>query len=49
MGLLPNTEALNLFKGSQLEADPFAYAKEIEEDISPVKTSIEGVLVAGKA
>jgi len=49
VGLLPNTEALSLFKGKQLEADPFAYVREIEEDISPGKTSIEGAYVAGTA
>jgi heterodisulfide reductase subunit A-like polyferredoxin len=49
VGLLPNTDALNLFKGAQLEADPFAYVREIEEDMSPGKTSIEGVFVAGTA
>ncbi|MGD8413801.1 MAG: FAD-dependent oxidoreductase [Candidatus Latescibacterota bacterium] len=49
VGLLPNTDALQLFKDEQLEADPFAYVKEVEEDINPGKTSIDGVFVAGTA
>ena len=47
VGLLPNTEALTLFKEEQLEADPYAYVKEISEDINPGRTSIEGVFAAG--
>ncbi len=49
VGLLPNMDALHLFKGQQLEADPFAFVKETEEDVSPGKTSIDGVFVAGTA
>ena len=49
VGLLPNTDALHLFEGQQLEADPFAFVKETEEDINPGKTSIDGVFVAGTA
>jgi heterodisulfide reductase subunit A-like polyferredoxin len=49
VGLLPNTDALHLFKDEQLEADRFAYVKETEEDINPGKTSIDGVFVAGTA
>jgi heterodisulfide reductase subunit A len=49
VGLLPNTGALHLFKGQQLEADPFAHVKETDEDINPGKTSIDGVFVGGTA
>ncbi len=49
VGLLPNIEALSLFKDNQLEADHYAYVKEVEEDINPGKTSIDGVFVAGTA
>lgn len=49
VGLMPNREALSMFKENKLEADPFAYVKEIEEDINPGKTSIDGVFVAGTA
>ena len=47
VGLLPNIEALSLFKEEQLEADIYEYVKEISEDIDPGRTSIEGVFAAG--
>jgi heterodisulfide reductase subunit A len=46
-GLLPNKEALGLFARGDLEADAHQYIKEIDEDMSPGKTSVEGVFVAG--
>lgn len=49
VGLLPNTEALQLFAGEQLENDEFFYVKEVDEDINPGQTSIPGVFVAGTA
>ena len=49
VGLLPNAEALGMFRDERLEADPYAYIKEIDEDIDPGRTSIEGVFVAGAA
>ncbi len=49
VGLVPNREALELFKGSRLAADDFAYVKEVDEDIDPGRTSIDGVFVAGAA
>lgn len=49
VGLLPNLEALNLFKDGELEADDYDYIKEVDEDINPGKTSVEGVFVAGSA
>jgi len=49
VGLLPTPDALNLFRDRQLEADPFSYVKEIDEDLEPGKTSIDGVFVAGAA
>lgn len=49
VGLLPNTEPLNLFVDEELEADEFFYVKEVDEDINPGKTSIDGVYVAGTA
>lgn len=49
VGLLPNTEVFDLFKGVVLEADDYSYVKEVEEDLNPGKTSIEGVFVAGSA
>jgi heterodisulfide reductase subunit A-like polyferredoxin len=47
VGLLPNPEPLGLFRDGKLEADPYAYVNEIDEDINPGKTSIDGVYVAG--
>ena len=49
VGLLPTKDALGLFKSGQLEADLFSYVKEIDEDLEPGKTSIDGVFVAGAA
>jgi heterodisulfide reductase subunit A len=49
VGLLPTQDALSLFKDGQLEADLFSYVKEIDEDLEPGKTSINGVFVAGAA
>jgi heterodisulfide reductase subunit A len=47
VGMLPNAEALQLFSRGALEADPHHYVKEIDEDHSPARTSIEGVFAAG--
>jgi heterodisulfide reductase subunit A-like polyferredoxin len=49
VGLSANPDAFRLFPGGLLAADPFSYVKEIEEDLEPGKTSIEGVFVAGTA
>lgn len=47
VGLLPNPDVLKMFQGMPLEADSFRYIKEIDEDIEPGVTSIEGVFAAG--
>jgi heterodisulfide reductase subunit A len=49
VGLSANPEAFDLFTEGALEADPFRYVKEIDEDLEPGKTSIDGVFVAGTA
>lgn len=49
VGLLPNPEAQGLFKDVKLETDEYFFVKEVDEDISPARTSIEGVFVAGAA
>lgn len=49
VGLLPNPEAQGLFKDVELQPDEYFYVKEVDEDINPAKTSIEGVFVAGSA
>ncbi len=48
-GFLPNLDALRMFGNGTLEADAHQYVREIEEDINPGKTSIDGVFVAGAA
>jgi len=48
-GFSPNIDFLQMFKNGNLEADPQAYVREIDEDINPGKTSINGVFVAGAA
>ncbi|RKX24253.1 MAG: glutamate synthase [Candidatus Zixiibacteriota bacterium] len=48
-GFLPNPDALRMFKNDDLEADTHAYVREIDEDINPGRTSIDGVFVAGAA
>ena len=48
-GFSPNIDSLSMFKNSQLEIDSYAYVEEIDEDINPGKTSIDGVFVAGAA
>jgi heterodisulfide reductase subunit A-like polyferredoxin len=49
VGLLPNQEAMSLFSGGQLAPDEHHYVKEVDEDHSPARTSIDGVYVAGAA
>ena len=49
VGMLPNQEALSLLSSSELEADDHHYVKEVDEDHSPARTSIEGVFVAGSS
>jgi heterodisulfide reductase subunit A-like polyferredoxin len=49
VGLLPNHDALNLFSGSELQGDAHHYVKEVDEDHSPARTSIDGVYVAGSS
>lgn len=49
VGLLPTPEITGIFKNDKLELDEFFFVKEIEGDVNPGKTSIEGVFVAGTA
>ena len=49
VGLLPNPGVLGLFEDGGLEADDFAYVREVGEDVDPTRTSIDGVFVAGAA
>ena len=49
VGVLPTQGALCLFKDGALKADQFSYIQEVDEDLEPGKTTIEGVFVAGTA
>ena len=49
VGLSANPEAFSLFPPGALEADAFHYVREVDEDLEPGKTSLEGVFVAGTA
>ncbi len=49
VGILPNPEIAKIFKEEKLELDQFFYIKQVDEDLSPARTSIEGVFVAGTA
>ena len=49
VGLLPNQDAFSFFKNGTLKADEFSYISEVEEDINPGKTNLEGIFVAGSA
>ncbi|MEW5993614.1 MAG: FAD-dependent oxidoreductase [Candidatus Zixiibacteriota bacterium] len=49
VGLLPNPEALSMFRGERLESESLPFIREIDVDLDPGKTSIEGVFVAGAA
>ena len=49
VGLSANPEAFGLFPPGALEADAFHYVREVDEDLEPGRTSIEGVFVAGTA
>jgi heterodisulfide reductase subunit A len=49
VGMLPAQGAVGLFKNSQLETDAFSFIKEVDEDLEPGKTSIDGVFVIGAA
>ena len=49
VGLLPSSEAVQLFPEGQLEKDQDAYIHEINEDLEPGRTSVPGVFVVGSA
>ena len=49
VGVLPTQGALRLFKDGALKADPYSYIYEVDEDLEPGKTTIDGVFVAGTA
>ncbi len=46
VGFLPNVEAAGVFKDS-IELEDLGYIREVDEDLNPGVTSIDGVYVAG--
>jgi heterodisulfide reductase subunit A-like polyferredoxin len=49
VGLMPNMDALKLFRNGNLEADPYAWVKEMDENLCPALTNIDGVFAAGSS
>jgi heterodisulfide reductase subunit A len=49
VGLSANPDAFRLIEGGMLEKDPFSFVREVDEDLEPGRTSVEGVFVAGTA
>lgn len=49
VGLSAAPDAFRLFPAGGLQADPFSYVRETDEDLEPGRTSIDGVFVAGTA
>ena len=47
VGLLSNTSAFEPFKDLKLDSDEHMFVKEVDENIEPAKTSIDGIFVAG--
>jgi len=47
VGLLANPVAADMFGVGELAMDSFSYVSEVDEDLSPGKTSIPGVFAAG--
>jgi len=49
VGLWPNGEIAKVFKNVKLETDEYGWIKVADPNRNPVKTSVEGVFVAGTA
>jgi heterodisulfide reductase subunit A2 len=49
VGVLPNQDAAKLFHADELKLDPYKFIYQADSLISPAKTSIDGVFVAGTA
>ena len=49
VGILPNPDVSPIFKNCKIDLDEFEYVKQVDELVSPAKTSLEGVFVAGTA
>ena len=49
VGLTANPGAFDVLRGVGLETDAYEYVREVEEDLEPGRTSVDGVFVAGTA
>jgi heterodisulfide reductase subunit A len=49
VGVQPNLDTQQLFGAGELQHDPYYYVEEVDEDLNPGRTSIQGVFVAGTA
>lgn len=49
VGLSANPEAFGILKGADVEADSFNFVREVDEDLEPGRTTMDGVFVAGTA
>ncbi len=49
VGVMANSDPLSLFKGEKLKSDPYNFVYQEDSLVSPAKTSIKGVFVAGTA
>jgi heterodisulfide reductase subunit A len=49
VGLMPNKEVLRFFDEGQLESEALPFVREVQPDLQPGRTSIDGVFVAGAA
>ena len=49
VGALPQGSTVHLFAQGALETDAYSYIKEVDEDLQPGQTSLDGVYVAGAA
>jgi heterodisulfide reductase subunit A len=47
VGLMANPEPARFFAENELALDPFAFVREVDEDLNPGKTSVPGVFAAG--
>jgi heterodisulfide reductase subunit A len=49
VGILPNLEVDSFFREEKVELDDFNYVKQTDELVSPSRTTMDGVFVAGTA
>ncbi|MDQ2081691.1 FAD-dependent oxidoreductase [Xanthobacteraceae bacterium Astr-EGSB] len=49
VGLTANPKAFSILKDANVEADAFNFVREVDEDLEPGRTTMEGVFVAGTA